>query len=109
MTPISLWIDGLGYPTTGKSAWRCRAALQSRAEACGSQSIRMTLLPRTTNSPATFVARVVFPTPPFWLRKAIAITEILKNGNLYFCKSFFTDYQPLPGHLGQMPAERSPG
>src|SRR6266436_2446128 len=95
MTPMSLWIDGLGYPTTGKSAWCCRAALQSRAEACGSQSIKMTLCPRVTRWPATLVARVVFPTPPFWFRKAMAITEIQKNGNLHFCKSFFAAYQLL--------------
>jgi hypothetical protein len=85
----------LGVPNDREKCLALSGCAPIQSGGLRSQSIRMTLLPWTTNSPATFVARVVFPTPPFWLRKAIAITEIQKNGNLHFCKSFFADYQSL--------------
>src|SRR5260370_37251690 len=50
---------------------------QSRAEPCGSASTTTTRLPWAAQAPATCSAKVVLPTPPFWLRNATITARLL--------------------------------
>ena len=43
---------------------------------CGSISISRTFLPRLATAAAMFTQDVVFPTPPFWLEKAMIFAMV---------------------------------
>ena len=60
-------------------------AYPDEAFACGSASITRTFLPNVANEAARLIAVVVFPTPPFWLAKAIIFPIFLS----LLCLSLF--------------------
>jgi hypothetical protein len=51
------------------------------ALACGSRSIRSTLLPCSTKAPERQTAVVVFPTPPLWFTTATVFTKSSLSAN----------------------------
>src|SRR5271166_1221683 len=85
-------MDALGSPATGNSGFFRRAAAQSRADPCGSASTRSTRLSRRASASATWIASVVLPTPPFWLRKLTIMDTCQKCG---FAELRFSAYHHL--------------